>query len=183
MKINDYLSNGSIFAPIIKVFNAVSEDHIFSVMTAQEWDDLLMIKYGDRWTVDRLVQYGDRMLESFARMNIARYDVLNGIGSIDSVLILGDKKITIEEYKGNDLSENSSDDLEKVSAFNDDELIVDKGRELIGNSKGEKEYNRTVTETNGDLLQMRERLQLLEDSNIIDIVLNDVAKFVALSIY
>lgn len=76
----------------------------------------------------------------------------------------------------------SSNQENKVSAFNDDEMSPNDSSNDSLNDKSDKDVNRNREITKTSLNAIKTQLEIF-DSNFINIVCKDVSKIVSLSIY
>ena len=78
---------------------------------------------------------------------------------------------------------SSSNVLGKVSAYNSDTLIVNDGSDTSGLDTSDGERTRTLTDTQIDLANSFNMLNVVQQNSILQTVMQDVANYLTLSIY
>lgn len=143
-----------------------------------------------------LVNYGSRRLFS-GFIDITPEDVAKHIISIYSdkwdALILAkadmgnisasnSKRIKgVETSTGND--DRETETINKVSAFNSDDLLTDTGTTTTETGNKTGTVNNDVTEESFNLKTLFENLPYVEQTSIINVVIKDVSNYLTVSIY
>ena len=176
MKLSDYLSNNDLYV-------AISNVKSFPFITVNS-NTSLSVKFGERimnsnvsdLDVDLLASllvetYGSKW-DSLIGFNISELE----LGSASTV-----KNVTNENFQVDNTG--SVDNVNKVSGFNDVELIDDTG----SNSSDVKKEIGTKTTTDSksqlNLKSLYENLILVDKTNIINTTQNDIIKYLTLNIY
>lgn len=147
-------------------------------------DLLQVINYGDREVFKGFIDLTDIELAEMLILHFSdkwNYVIDANIGDIDltSDTTKRTKIISTKE----ELISGSENTDNKVSGYNSQDLIIDNGNERIrvedvtGDSTSEK------IETSNNLKSLFKNLPLVEQSNIINIVMLDVSKFLTISLY
>ena len=129
-------------------------------LTAKELAKVLVNLYSEKWLT--LLDLSD--------------EVFNNLSATRKIK-------TTENIETAENRQETRADIDKVSAYNDVNLITDSGKdsESSGETTGERER---LTETiESDLTKAFERLPMLEKLNIIDVAMKDVANFLKIAIY
>lgn len=143
-----------------------------------------VINYGDRQVFKGFLDLTEVELAEMIVLNFKdkwNYIIAANIGDID---LTSDttKRTKIISTKEGKIS-GSENTVNKVSGYNSEDLIIDNGNELVkvedttGGTSSEK------IESSSNLKSLFNNLPLVEQSNIINIVLLDVSKFLTVSIY
>lgn len=178
--LGEYQTIGSIWGGIIAL-----EPFPFANNAAQ-LDAMLGLDYGDRFMFSKMVTlpiatvaanivalYKDKWLNTVAALGVSP---IADIGA-------GSSKRTTETINKTEARNNSRDDVNKVSAFNSDELITNDGTTSTGEDDLTGETQRTLTESNISLINAFNNLSLLDKSNILKLANKDVASYLTLDIY
>ena len=175
-----YMQQGSIGEGI----RALSPFPFFDTYPPAQVDALLEQYFGDRF-----------MFSKLATKTIA--DVCSGIVAVYSVkwtkqmevlasdyeLLASTSKKTTETINKTEARDNTRDDVNKVSAFNTDDLITDTGATSTGADNMTGDQTRTLTESNISLSDAFNNLSLLDKSNILNTVLKDISSYLTLDVY
>lgn len=127
-------------------------------LTVQELAKILVTIFGDSWN--------------------NRYALLT-----EEMLLGVDSKTIVNETISDDTKRLSiSNQTNKMSAFNDDDLSTNSSNEDNVNDNIQKEYNKNTVTTHTSMNAIKSQLELM-NSHFIDSVLEDVSKIISLSIY
>ena len=129
-------------------------------LTIEETAKILVNIYGEKW---------------LALLNLSN-EVLANISA-------SKKTTTTETVESNEARSDSRTDIDKVSAYNDENLIDDSGRESEGTGTTQGERERLLETVENDLSKAFDRLPMLEKLNIIKVSMQDVANFLKIAIY
>lgn len=179
MMFNEWIKDNSLFTEIdsIKPFTFISQhgakniDLVYKMsygskpipknvecLTVNEVANIIVVNYGDSWN---------------NKYNLLKDEILLGV---EEKTVL-DETVT-DEY----LRTMSSNQENKVSAFNDDEMSPNDSSNDSLNDKSDKDVNRNREITKTSLNAIKTQLEIF-NSNFINIVCKDVSKIVSLSIY
>ena len=145
-------------------------------------DRLLMLEYGDRLVYRKLIPYpANQICEMLVKQHGHKWDALIEIGELNK---LADSTRTVTETTtNNEIRNNTRDDKNLISAYNDDTLIVNDGLLSTGVDDLKGDGTRTMTDETINLKNAYNNLSLSDKNNIMNVVLKDVASFITLSIY
>lgn len=177
--LRNYLDNGSLWSEIknIEDFPFIGEDPIFL-------DTLQKIEYGDRILSPSFLN----VEINFAAKVIVKLfsDKWNKVieSEINKINLLGDGN-TLKKIDKNTVTVNDEETeiLNKVSSYNDDSLLVEGGNSNSLNSNKNVTGGETVDETRISYENLFNNLNSVERTNIINIVLSDVSKYLTLNLY
>lgn len=179
--LRNYLSNGSLWGEIKSI-----EDFPFIGNEPTELDFMQKIEYGDRIlfqpfndvTTPEIAKVIVKLFSEKWNLLILAESDKNKINIFSN----GDKS-TVTENANNTTNQETGEVLNKVSSFNDDTLLTDTG---INSTNGlSKDYtgNETKTESLLNYNNLFNNLNSIEKSNIINIVLLDVSKYLTIQTY
>lgn len=179
MLLTDKLKDGGLFVAVGAVepfpFIAGNEDVL---------EMLLETRYGDRQVFSKME---NKSIEEMAKMIAVFYkrkwEELVKISAIDLEAGTGDVRTITEKVNNEELRINENELLQKVSAFNDDDLVTDTGSNGTGMDDLKGKLDRVLTDSQINLANAYNNLSLIEKNNIIDRVLKDIAQLLTLSIY
>jgi len=178
MNLRTYLLGSNLWAEIETIGSFAF------IQDATQMDFIQVIEYGEREmfaafdsvdipTIAGLIvtHFGDKW-ETILNSHISSLDITSEYTKKT------DSTIAIEELKnGTDDSEN------KVSAFNSDVLITDTGNGSTRTEDINRDTSTEKVETMGSFKDLFNNLSTIEQSNIINIAIEDVAKYLTISIY
>lgn len=94
------------------------------------------------------------------------------------------KKIEVSETIDNsETRQENRGEIESVSAYNDDDLVTDSGRDTETSGTTSEERERIMTRIESDLKAAFDRLPLMNKTNIIKTAMTDIANFLKIAIY
>ena len=145
-------------------------------------DRLLILNYGDRLVYRKLITYpANQICEMLVKQHSHKWVALLELESLNK---LADRSRTITETTtNNETRNNTRDDKNLISAYNDDSLIINDGSLSVGSDDLTGTETRTMTDSTIDLKNVYNNLSLSDKNNIMNIVLKDVASFITVSIY
>lgn len=150
---------------------------------AETLDLLYKIKYGTR-TISKSIE--KLTVQELAKILVALFgdNWKNKYTLLTDEMLLGvDSKIAVDETITDDTTRLSiSNQTNKVSAFNEDDLSTNDSNENNVNDSIQKEYRKNTVTTHTNMLAIKSQLEIM-NSHFIDSVLEDVSKIVSLSIY
>ena len=174
------LTGGSIFTAI----QTTNNFPFFVGNDAVDLDYMLTLNYGQRLVFSSFI---DVPVNTVAKHIVKLYgDKWNGlikfnengfnIGAASSVKTMGKQKTT-------GIKTDNTDVTNKVSAFNSDELLVDTGSTTVGDENTTQDVNRDSLVETFNIQTAFNNLPLAEKTNIINVVLKDVANYLTVLAY
>lgn len=181
MTLNELLASGNLFEEMRKV-NTSNPMLDFIHNRTEEAQLILLSMHGERRVFKPME---NKTLNELARIILLMYgnnwaDFINMRLDENS---LGNIREITEEIKLDEKRETKRNDIDKVSAFNSDELIDDKGLASDGKDDLDSNKTRVLTEKNTDL---NKRFELLSESlkvSILEQLTRNIAETLTLSIY
>ena len=180
MNLAEYLGQTNIFTELMEV----GDNPIFNIENNQNMNMLLKLNHGDKVVFDKFnaisINEVARMLTLQHGKNWKRIlDVsINGLNIGASSTHTITETITETENRT-----NIREDLNKVSAYNSDELVTNDGTNSNNNENVNGDKLRVLTDEVTDYNTLFNNLSTSIKNNIIDIVITDVSNFLTLSIY
>lgn len=179
-RLTDLLKTGSLWGAIQQI-----ESFPFVVENSPQGMDLMLDNlYGQRVLFSAVI---NKPLEDVAKMivmlNGSKWKKLIEIDLFDFDNHGGNVRKLTETITENQTRTNTRDDLNKVSAFNDDTLVVNDGVTSTGNEGVDNSKIRTLSDGNYSLNSAYYSLNLSTKNHIITLVMQDVASFMTKSIY
>ena len=150
---------------------------------AETLDLLYKIKYGTR-TIPKSIE--NLTVQELAKILVALFGDSwnNKYTLLTEEMQLGvDSKTIVDETITDDTTRlSTSNQTNKVSAFNEDDLSTNGSNEDNVNDNIQKEHSKNTVTTHTNMNAIKSQLELM-NSHFIDSVLEDVSKIVSLSIY
>lgn len=147
-------------------------------------DKMLVINDGDKLVYNKLVGF---TVDELAEMILLKYGehwkqviLVNGL---DFSVGTRDGREMVETITDTRTRENTNANLNKVSAYDSDDLVTNDGTDSTGNENESGTRTRTVIDSTGDIYTAYKHLSMQAKNNIIEIVLGDVGEYLTLSIY
>ena len=180
LKLEQYLEGGSIWGSI----QALSPYPFFDDYSPEQLDKQTILFYGEREVFRKFHEL--TIEEAAALVYVAMNKKWENLLSMEELPFNLGASVTNKKTETTNTTENSlkeSENLNKVSAFNTEDLINDGGSNL--SETGEKEGTATKTTTDDKISfeAAYANLTLAEKISIINTVTSDVAQFLTLSIY
>ena len=173
-----YMEQGSIWGGIIAL------GPLPFPATAVQLDAMLELDYGNRFMFSKLVTKTiAEVSANIVALYSAQWAKLVEVTGGDFNVLSGATKKTTETITRKEDRVNNRDDVNKVSAFNTDDLITDTGSTSNTTDGLTGDTDRVLTEENINLQNAFANLSLLEQSNILKVVNKDVANYLTLSVY
>ena len=95
---------------------------------------------------------------------------------------LGGVRVT-ETFDKQELLNNVNDTLNKIAAYDSDDLFVNDGNNTTNKSSNTLEYTKTLLNENVNIKDLLNSLQAKIENDIIKLVVNDTKNFITLEIY
>lgn len=180
LKLEQYLEGGSIWGSI----QALSPYPFFDDYSAEQLDKQTRLLYGEREVFSKFREL--TVVEVAALVYVAMNKKWLNLLSMEELPFNLGASVTNKKTETTNTTENTikeSDNLNKVSAFNTEDLINDGGSNL--SETGEKEGTNTKITTDDKISfeAAYDNLTLAEKISIINTVTSDVAQFLTLSVY
>ena len=180
VNLRGYLTGGSIFTAI----QTTNNFPFFVGNDAADLDYMLTLNYGQRLMFSAFIDvpvntvakhivklYGDKW-DGLIKFN----ESVANIGAVSSVKTTGKQKTT-------GVKTDNTDVTNKVSAFNSDKLLVDTGSTTVGDENTTQDVDRDSLVETFNIQTAFNNLPLAEKTNIINVVLKDVANYLTVSVY
>lgn len=179
MKLYEYVDSNSLFEHLI-TNGFLSKFPL--IVDAQTWDSLLVLKYGDRSLMPKLSLSTPTTISTYIDLTLS--DKWTDLLAANEVSPLNDDVHTVQEtITNNSTKENIAENVNKVSAYDSDELITDDGSSLNSNEVADGQTVRTLTDSNSNYVSQYANISTKQKNNIIDVILYDVADALTLSVY
>ena len=180
INLESLLKSGSLWGAI----QSIEDFPFFADNDPLKLDMLQVNQYGDRSVFNKMATKTiDEIADSIVLTHRNSWAKLIELNSLDINLgSTGTKKIT-ENIDDDETRTNLKNDLNKVSAYNTDQLIVNDGMSSDSNDTLKGSKKRILTEENLNLDIAYTNLSLIQKHNIINIVLKDVSNYLTLDIY
>jgi len=176
MLLSEYLENNDLFGAIenIKPYGFITELSPID----------LSFNYGQRTMSSSVVEL---TVESIAGMIVSRFggkwDNLLSIDLSTIKLDGSDNEITLTTTSKNGTKNDNTTTINKISGYNDDELIVENGNDVDLDVVTEDNEIRNSSKYKQNLKSLFDNLSLVDKTNIITTVQRDISNFITLSIY
>lgn len=178
--LSEYQSIGSIWGGILAL-----EPFPFADTTpAAQLDAMLGLDYGDRTMFSKMVALP---IATVSANIVALYKdswlKLIEIQAMDLDVTSGATRKQTETINKTEVRNSSTDNVNKVSAFNSDDLINNDGNNSTGLDDLAGDTTRVLTDAQISLANAFNNLSLLDKSNILRTVNKDVASYLTLDVY
>ena len=176
MKLSEFLNGGGLFREV----NAIKP---FPFLLDSTFVDMLLVTYNGDKTVFKPVMNWD--LETTAKTLVMHFGVKWDlyITQEDMLSNVNTRQEVTETINTTELRNNTRDDVNKISAFNETILIDNDGSNSVALDELDGQVTRTSVNENIDVEHAYNTLNLTSKNSIIQKVLNDVSGFLTLSIY
>lgn len=178
--LRSYLAGGSIFTAIQTVENFP----FFVDNTPADLDYMLNLNYGSRQMFSAFIEVEiDVVAKHIAKLYGDKWNQLISFNSTAVNIGANSSTKTTGSEKTIGTKQDTSDTTNKVSAFNSDDLIVDTGNNNITDGNNTLDIDRDSLVETFNLQTAFNNLSLVEKTNIINVVLKDVATYLTVSVY
>lgn len=179
MKLNEYLSNDNLIALLLASGVTFIEPEKVNTMNT-----LLIVNYGERVLYDKfeLITVPE-ISDMIALVHSVHWQDLITLKASEVNPIYSSSNTLTETVTETGNTVNTNENVNKLSADNDDELIVNDGSSSNANENKQGERTRILTDNKTDFNNVYNNLSLSAKNNIINIVLKDIADFLTLTIY
>lgn len=181
MTLNEYLGSQNLFL----LMKQANPDLTFiNDESVNELDNLLRFNYGDKPIFSKVAPHGLELVAGFLiNLHADNWLRLVELSTLANQLSSGEVRTVTENIDNTENRNNESENINKVSAFNSDDLIPDEGSNTLSNDTVQGSKTRTLTDTKKDLKTLYNNLSLSHKNHIMKVVLNDVKDFLTLTIY
>lgn len=156
----------------------------FDTVPPAQLDVQTVLSFGDRFMFSKLVTVTvAQMSVNIVSLYKDKWTKLVEVLAYDYDVMANTSKKTTDVTHKTEARDNTRDDVNKVSAFNTDDLITDTGATSTGADNLTGDIDRTLTEANISLSDAFNNLSLLDKNNIIQTVIKDVANYMTLDVY
>lgn len=176
----EYLNGVSIWSSI----QALSPYPFFSTNPPEQLDAQTVFTYGDKLTFSKVVNKSvDEMAVNIVALYGDSWAKLIEIQALEFNIGSNLTKKTTENITKTEARNNTREEINKVSAFNTDDLINNEGSNVVSDDDLTGDSERVLIEENINLNAAFDNLNLLQKSNIIATVIKDVASYLTLDVY
>ena len=184
MRLNDYIKTNSLFQELYTKESLTG--FILIVPEYDLMDELLAYTYGDRLLSPKFIDSSNSPSISLIALHLdkaynAKWSALLNIEKNKE--IHDNVNTTVETIDNSSVKTNNAESLNKVSAYNTEELLTDDGNTVTSNEGVDGNTIRTNTNTDTNFRNQYLNISQLHKNNIIDTILYDVANALTLSIY
>lgn len=180
MNLTEYLGQDNIFMDLMEV----GDSPIFNSETVNTMNMLLKLNHGEKVVFNKF--------ESISIREVAQMLTLQHSKNWQRIIDVSANGLNIGATAVHTITEtttetenrtNNREDLNKVSAYNSDELVTNDGMNSSNSDDMTGDKTRILTDEVSDYATQFNNLSLSIQNNIIDIVITDVSNFLTLSIY
>lgn len=177
---NEWIEDKSLFSEI----NNIESFPFIELYGVEKLDLLYKVNYGNKII--------SKNIESLTVSDVANIIVISHATSwknqydlLMNEIRLGVESVnTIEETVSEDMLRIlDSDNINKVSAFNSEDLTMNDSNVDSVNEDSEKKLIRNREQANKSFTAIQKQLELFNSSFVVDVVCKDVSKILSLSIY
>jgi hypothetical protein len=180
LKLEEYLKQGSLFNTL---FTMDSLEGI-NINDIPKMDMMLSMNHGQRTVYDAIgTKTINEVAEMLSLLNRDKWKKSILLESNnDDIGMINTRKLT-ETIIENESRTNNRDNINKVSAYNSDEMINNDGSNSISNEGLDNTKTRTITDGIYDINNAYKNLSSMSKNNIMEMIIKDVSNFMTLSIY
>ena len=178
MILDEFLFNESLFDRI----QTLSPYPFFDTVHPIKMDELLKIKFGERLVFIKFLNVDLDTIALFINSEFGK-KWQNIIIALESDIKIGSERVLSENTDNKILNTGNNVTENKVSAFNSDELVIDKADDNSSNSEIDNQTVKTTSEKLNSFATVYNNLSMIQKLNIINAVISDVAKHLTLDIY
>ena len=176
--LDEFLFNESLFDRI----QTISPYPFFDTVHPLKMDELLKIKFGERLVFRKFLNVDLDTIALFINSEFGK-KWQNIIIALESDIKIGSERVLSENTDNKILNTGNNVTENKVSAFNSDELVIDKADDNSSNSETDNKTVKTTSEKLTSFATVYNNLSMVQKLNIINTVISDVAKHLTLDIY
>lgn len=178
MILDEFLFNDSLFDRI----QTLSPYPFFDTVHPLKMDELLKIKFGERLVFRKFLNADLDTIALFINSEFGK-KWQNIIIALESDIKNGSERVLSENTDNTILNIGNNVIENKVSAFNSEELVIDKADNNTSNTETDNKTVKTTSEKLTSFATVYNNLSMVQKLNIINTVISDVAKHLTLDIY
>lgn len=180
VNLKTYLGNSNIMHSI----NAIKPYPFLEGVDGEAVNMMLKLSYGQRNMFSVVTEFTPDAVALFIVKTYSdKWDALIVAANSRSNIAAGVTKITSGNTSNSGTKTIDDNSTHKVTAFNSDELVTDYSDVKAGVETTSGESDKTGKEESVSIKNLFENLPLFERTNIINIVLKDVATYLTIDIY
>lgn len=179
--ISDLLEVKPIFQGLIEALPVELE--FLGDIDGEILDSLLINYYGDRELTKKAISNPDLVIGLLPIALGRKWKGFGKLWEVDFDLASNGINETTTKIKENEDKNYKVDDVNKVTAFDDGEMIDDTGRVSDSKEDRKTDSERVTSVNNKSIGLALKNLQMADNFNIIGVMLKDVANQISLSIY
>ena len=176
--LDEFLFNESLFDRV----QSLSPFPFFDTIPPLKMDELLLIKFGERLVFRKFLNVDLDAIALFINSEFGK-KWGNIIIALESDIKNGSERVLSENTDNTILNTGNNVIENKVSAFNSDELVIDKADNNTSNTETDNKTVKTTSEKLTSFATVYNNLSMVQKLNIINTVISDVAKHLTLDIY
>lgn len=179
MKLNEYLRNENLIALLL-----TSGVDFIDPLKTETMNKILLVNYGERVLYEKfeLITVPE-ISDMIALVHSVHWQDLIALKASEVNPVFSSSNTVTETVTETGNTINTNENVNKVSAYNDDELMVNDGSTNNLNENKQGERIRTLTDNKTDFNNVYNNLSLSAKNNIINIVIKDIVDFLTLTIY
>ena len=178
--LNVFLNQGDLWSRVL----SLAPDTVKNIATADKLKVSSIFKHGNKTVFDKVLLLSDAELASDIVLTYG--DKWNSLitAELDKLdITMLDGRMVTEKVTYTNTKTGSVDNENKVSAFNSDVLVTSDGTHSSNTDTDDGTKTRTLSDGNVGLNNLLNNLSLLQQTNIINVVINDVVNHITLSVY
>ena len=178
--LNEFLNQGNLWSRVL----SLAPDTVKNIATADKLKVSSIFKHGNKTVFDKALLLSDDELASDIILTYGdKWDSLI-TAELDKLdITMADGRMVKEVTTHTFTKTGSVDNENKVSAFNSDVLVTSDGTHSGSTDTDDGTKTRTLNDGVGGLNSLLNNLSLLQQTNIINVVVNDVVNHITLSVY
>lgn len=180
LKLEEYLKQGDLF----NILHTMGSLEGIDVVDVPKMDMMLSLNHGQKTVYEgiglKTINEVAQMLSLLNKDKWKKSILLES--NIDDIGMVNTRKLT-ETIIENESRINNRDNINKVSAYNSDEMINNDGSNSISNEGLDSTKTRTITDGVYDINNAYKNLSSMSKNNIMEMIIKDVSNFMTLSIY
>ena len=166
---------GNIFSELKKIEASL-------VFDDEKLWQLFTLKYGERVLRAPLDSWGAVDIAGVLALEYSEKWRLFSVQIANFTSYLGGVRVT-EKLDKRELLNNVNDTLNKIAAYDSDDLLVNDGNNTTSNSTNTLNYTKTLLNENVSIKDLLNSLQVKIENDIIKLVINDTKNLICLEIY
>ena len=178
--LNEFLNQGDLWSRVL----SLAPDTVKNIATADKLKVNSLFKHGNKTVFDKALLLSDDELAS--DIVLTHGDKWNSLITAELSkldITMADGRMVKEVTTHTFTKTGSVDNENKVSAFNSDVLVTSDGTHSRNTDTDDGTKTRTLNDGVGGLNSLLNNLSLLQQTNIINVVVNDVVNHITLSVY